>query len=325
MRHGERLDAVDPYGWFNSPAAKQYPFDCPLSEKGKLEVGNVALELAARSNGSFSCVVTSPFIRCVETAVEVCRTLNLPICIDMQLGEVFGPACFGEWRAPGPSRRHPEEVVSLVPPDVRKMSPVDFIGEEPAWPESIENARLRMVARVEQYAEWAARLEGVNFVLVTHGDCVGACLTLALAKPDGSINQVVEKVNYCGYALLEREWEAGEAAVGLLGESAHWRVQHGNVVVRDIETIEEFYALNSEEPTEEEPERTRNEQPPTSGTPFPTMMNPRKQAEALGDVDDLARGEGEADEVEYSERRRPPESRSAWSSCRMSTQGVKCV
>lgn len=235
MRHGERLDAADPSGWFKSPAAKRYPFDCPLSPKGRLQVGEVARELARKSSSSFSCVVSSPFLRCVETSVEVCRALGLPICIDMQLGEVFGPACFGEWSAPGPSRRNPDEVMASVPPDIRAVAPVDFIGEEPAWPESIEDARLRMVTRVEQYAEWAARLEGANFLLVTHGDCVGACLTLALAGADGTLSKVVDKVDYCGYALLERVWEPGEpTSLGLLDEAARWQVQHGRVVMRDL-------------------------------------------------------------------------------------------
>lgn len=233
MRHGERLDAVDPVGWYRSPAGQEYPFDCPLSSRGRMQVGNAARELAQRSSAAFSYVVTSPFIRCVETAVEVCRALKLPICIDMQLGEVFGPACFGEWSAPGPNRRNAEEVASFVPADLRKITPVDSIGKEPTWPESIEDARLRMVARVEQYTEWAARLEGVNFVLVTHGDCVGACLTLALARGDQGPSRVVEKVDYCGYALLERTWEPGEPSLGLMDETAQWEVQHGNVILRE--------------------------------------------------------------------------------------------
>jgi len=233
MRHGERLDAVDPVGWYHSAAGRKYPFDCPLSSKGRMQVGAVARELAQQSSGNFSYVVSSPYVRCVETAVEVCRALQLPMCIDRQLGEVFGPACFGEWSAPGPQRRSAEDVAACVPPDLRRLSPVDCIGQEPTWPESIEDARLRMVARVEQYAEWAARLDGVNFVLVTHGDCVGSCLTLALARGVPTAEKVVEKVDYCGYALLERTWDPGEPNIGLMDDTAKWQVMHGHVVLRD--------------------------------------------------------------------------------------------
>jgi len=233
MRHGERLDAVDPVGWYHSAAGRKYPFDCPLSSRGRMQVGAVAREMAQQSSGNFSYVVSSPYVRCVETAVEVCRALQLPMCIDRQLGEVFGPACFGEWSAPGPLRRSAEDVAACVPPDLRRLSPVDCIGQEPSWPESIEDARLRMVARVEQYAEWAARLEGVNFVLVTHGDCVGSCLTLALARGVPTAEKVVEKVDYCGYALLERTWDPGEPNIGLMDDTAKWQVTHGHVVLRD--------------------------------------------------------------------------------------------
>jgi len=198
-----------------------------------MQVGAVAREMAHQSSGTFSYVVSSPYVRCVETAVEVCRALHLPMCIDRQLGEVFGPACFGEWSAPGPLRRSAEDVAACVPPDLRRLSPVDCIGQEPTWPESIEDARLRMVARVEQYAEWAARLEGVNFVLVTHGDCVGSCLTLALARGVPTAEKVVEKVDYCGYALLERTWDPGEPNIGLMDDTAKWQVMHGHVVLRD--------------------------------------------------------------------------------------------
>mmetsp|Transcript_28067 Transcript_28067/g.89214 ORF Transcript_28067/g.89214 Transcript_28067/m.89214 type:complete len:411 (+) Transcript_28067:45-1277(+) len=245
MRHGERLDAVDPKSWYNSAAGKRYPFDCPLSANGRREVGDVARELAHSCKSGFSYVVTSPFVRCVETAVEVCRALKLPICIDRQLGEVFGPACFGEWSAPGPARRSPEEVAAFVPPDLRSTAAVDSIGQEPSWPESIEDARLRMVSRVEQYTEWAARLDGVNFVLVTHGDCVGACLTLALARTDGRLSHVVEKVGYCGYALLERTVDPARpvAALGLMDEAANWRVRYGHVALREMGLISDLEAV----------------------------------------------------------------------------------
>lgn len=309
MRHGERLDAVDPHGWFRSSAAKQYPFDCPLSAKGRMQVGDVARELAQRSSSCFSCVVSSPFVRCVETAVEVCRALSLPICIDMQLGEVFGPACFGQWSAPGPVRRNPEEVVTLVPPDVREMSPVDFIGEEPTWPESIEDARLRMVTRVEQYADWAARLEGVNFVLVTHGDCVGATLTLALARADGTLGQVVEKVDYCGYAILERVSEPGEPAVGLMDEAAKWQVQHGHVIMRDVDEG----GFDHDVPDEEVVPEGRGRRAVPLCTPCD--MASSKQAEALS---------GQILEAECFSFGEPVKSSTLWDKCRVA-EGVVCM
>jgi len=247
MRHGERLDAVDPVAWYHSAAGRKFPFDCPLSSKGRMQVGAVAREMAQQSSCKFSYVVSSPYVRCVETAVEVCRALQLPMCIDRQLGEVFGPACFGEWSAPGPQRRNAEEVAACVPPDLRRLSPVDCIGQEPTWPESIEDARLRMVARVEQYAEWAARLEGVNFILVTHGDCVGSCLTLALARGVPTAQKVVEKVDYCGYAMLERTWDPGEPNIGLMDDTAKWQVMHGHVVLRD-RSEPASYAMNGKNP-----------------------------------------------------------------------------
>jgi hypothetical protein len=147
--------------------------------------------------------------------------------------------CFGEFEAPGPPRRSPAEVEAFIPADIELIRPsastqgaTSFFGEAPAWGESLDEARLRTVGRVEQYAARAVRLGGASFILVTHADCVAACVTLALAaQQNGPKGRLVEKVNFCGYALLERNAEMHEADLGLMDEDAHWTVEHSNVVV----------------------------------------------------------------------------------------------
>lgn len=238
MRHGERLDHLDPQLWAKSQAAKRYPHDCPITDKGRRQATEVAQDLHHRLGDAFSLVVTSPYMRCVHTAVEVCRYLRLPLCIDAELGEIFGEMCFGSFKAPGPPRRSAAEVEAFIPADIELIRPLEsaqgsaFFGDAPEWGESLDEARLRTVGRVEQYAARAVRLRGASFILVTHADCVAACLTLALAgQRNAPKGRLVEKVNFCGYVLLERDAEMHQADLGLMDEDANWTAEYSNVVV----------------------------------------------------------------------------------------------
>lgn len=238
MRHGERMDARSPDEWRRTKDGKRYPYDAPLTEQGSRQAGEAARDLSHRFGHTFSLVVTSPYIRCIGTAVEVCRHLRLPLCIDQELGEVYGPMCFGACEdSRGPPRRSVAEVEALLPSDVQLVrigKAKGIIGCPTAWPESLDNARLRLVGRVEQYAARAARVGGASCILVTHGDCVAACLTLALAGQRGATQgRLVDKVNYCGYASLERDvGYHNEADLGLMDEEADWTVNYSNLTVQ---------------------------------------------------------------------------------------------
>lgn len=238
MRHGERFDQSNPNHWYNSEAAKRFPHDPPVTDRGRAQAVDAASTLSQRFGNEFSMVVTSPYMRCVGTAVEVCRYLRLPLCIDQEIGEVYGPMCFGDCQDPaGPPRRSMAEVEALLPSDIRLVRSKQLkanVGCPAKWPESIEDARLRMVGRVEQYAGRAARVAGASIILVTHGDCVAASLTLALAgqtaAPQG---RLVEKVNYCGYAAFERTLGYhNEPDLGLMDEDAGWTANYTNITVQ---------------------------------------------------------------------------------------------
>ncbi|CAL1163973.1 unnamed protein product, partial [Cladocopium goreaui] len=213
---------------------RRYPFDPPLTLTGAKQAKSVAKELFAKY-GDFSVVVSSPFIRCIETAVEICRVFNCGLCIDRQLGEVFSPAYFGPWDLPGPKMRSPEEICAYVPNDVRivgvgddegsKSNAEGFIGTTPQWPE--KNGKLRLAIRVEQLSEKAGKLGGANLVLVTHGDCVAGCLALASTKAELTA-PVVSKGPYCGFVVLERPFQADEPPKSLLDPAAGWNVYNGH-------------------------------------------------------------------------------------------------
>merc|ERR1719313_2307572 len=93
MRHAERRDASwDP---LDAPHVDEmWPFDPTLSKKGYAQAESAARALTD-ATGGFELVVSSPFRRCVETALAVCRASNAPLFIDPELGEIFETGIFG--------------------------------------------------------------------------------------------------------------------------------------------------------------------------------------------------------------------------------------
>lgn len=242
VRHGERLDHKDPQTWFRSELAQKYPFDCPLTDNGRVMARSVAEELR-QSGLDFALVVCSPYLRCVQTAAEMCEVLDLQLCIDAELGEIFGPRTHGHWEST-PSRRSLAELSDLVSIDGVPLLKSDrlvrneereFFGQPSTWPEALEDARLRMVSRVEQYLARSLQIRK-NFVLVSHGDCVAASLGLLLSCQSG-VRRVVTDINYCAYTVAQRPVDPADmVTLGLADSSAHWQVEFGNCQVSKFDS-----------------------------------------------------------------------------------------
>mmetsp|Transcript_67195 Transcript_67195/g.123750 ORF Transcript_67195/g.123750 Transcript_67195/m.123750 type:complete len:440 (-) Transcript_67195:133-1452(-) len=241
VRHGERLDQMDPAAWFNSDMGRAYPFDCPLTANGRKMAREVAEELQ-NSGTNFALVVSSPYVRCVQTAAEMCQVLGLPMCIDAELSEIYGPRTHGKWKRPPPKRSMQEisKLVTLAGTPLLESrffvrnDDEDFFGCEPEWPETLEDARLRLVSRAEQYLARGLQLRR-NFILVTHGDCVAASLGLLLSSQMGP-RRVVTKIQYCAYCVAERAVdEANPVPLGLADDSAGWELRFGNCQVSELD------------------------------------------------------------------------------------------
>jgi hypothetical protein len=173
----------------------------------------------------------------------MCEVLGLQLAIDAELGEIFGPRTHGQWKKP-PPRRGLEEISKLVELSGTPLAAssrlvrndgTDFFGSPPTWPESLEDARLRLVSRVEQYLARGLQMRR-NFVLVTHGDCVAASLGLLLSSQAGEVRRVVTKIDYCAYALAERMVEPTDAVpLGLADDAAGWHLHFGNCTVSELD------------------------------------------------------------------------------------------
>eukprot|EP00931_Biecheleriopsis_adriatica_P060553 TRINITY_DN36378_c0_g1_i1.p1 TRINITY_DN36378_c0_g1~~TRINITY_DN36378_c0_g1_i1.p1 ORF type:complete len:489 (-),score=53.08 TRINITY_DN36378_c0_g1_i1:553-2019(-) len=184
VRHAERADGFALFNglpWTRSEDFHRWPFDPPLSDAGELG----ALQTAEAIHGSVTkldaaidVVVTSPYLRCVQTAAVICAKLgpDTRLMIDVSVGEIFGPAIFGDCKP----EKHRRSLQSLLEECKRRGVEnvfANFFGTEPAWPESLQAGRQRFVESFLKYQERS--FNGCrSFIIVTHGDCVAAAATL---------------------------------------------------------------------------------------------------------------------------------------------------
>lgn len=71
MRHGDRLDNVDPL-WITQ---SERPWDPPLHQQGKTRAFTIGQRLRQTLGAPINRVFVSPFLRCLQTASEAVRAL----------------------------------------------------------------------------------------------------------------------------------------------------------------------------------------------------------------------------------------------------------
>lgn len=221
VRHAERADSVYAFykggRWTQSEDFCRYPVDPPLSDTG-LQAAAEDTAQVVRAFASDHCtqipiIVTSPYLRCVQTAAEICRELGpkARILIDRGLGEVFGPSIMGEVQPVCLVRPIDQIVQYCRELGVRCMSRA--IGEWPVWPEDLKSARRRYAHRFLEYLRRSA-VTRRNFVIVTHGDAVGASLSVMPSQA----GKRLEKVEFGGMFMASRSVSgASPSAASTLG------------------------------------------------------------------------------------------------------------
>eukprot|EP00929_Paragymnodinium_shiwhaense_P017949 TRINITY_DN12784_c0_g2_i2.p1 TRINITY_DN12784_c0_g2~~TRINITY_DN12784_c0_g2_i2.p1 ORF type:complete len:771 (+),score=144.97 TRINITY_DN12784_c0_g2_i2:292-2604(+) len=292
VRHCERADSVsgmiDGQRWYATEDYKQYPLDPPLSDAGLIAAADLADKLAGfvddvsftrkatdgsgsvnsmqsfRSSGSLlssedeavpqiGVVVTSPYFRCLQTAVAICEQFpNALLLVDNAMGEVYGPSVMGSAQ-PGANMLRPAKDAVEYCRSRGIAGRARVVGKWPEWPEDLRSARSRFAQRYLSYLHRSVRTRK-NFVIVTHGDGLAAVLSLMPSHR----NYFIEEVDYgAGFfahreattkgskqdlaALLEDGLEdIDEAATcqgGDLQAAEGWQVQSFDVKLRKMEAV----------------------------------------------------------------------------------------
>ncbi|GHE58231.1 hypothetical protein GCM10018785_29270 [Streptomyces longispororuber] len=198
LRHGET--PLTPEKRFSGSGGS----DPSLSDIGREQAVRVAAALAAR--GTVQAVVSSPLLRCQETARTVAARLGLDVHLEPGLRETD----FGAWEGltfAEVRERHPDELTAwLASPHVA-----------PPGGESFAEVTSRVsAARDKLLAAYAGR----TVLLVTHVTPVKTLVRLALGAPPESLF----RMELAAASLSAVAYYAdGNASVRLLNDTGHLR------------------------------------------------------------------------------------------------------
>ncbi|ONI22358.1 hypothetical protein PRUPE_2G124000 [Prunus persica] len=216
MRHGDRIDNFEPL-WVSQAAR---PWDPPLVQAGKDRAFCTGTKLRSDLGFQINRVFVSPFIRCVETAVQVVTALSasehptlskyesdqplpvdpskLKVSIEYGLCEMLNKEAIRGDLAPKDGQRwgfNIPELEALFPAGTVDQTVERVYKELPQWGESVTGARARYAEVILALAD---KYPTENLLLVTHGEGVGSSISLFL---EGA---TVYEVNYCAYSELRR-------------------------------------------------------------------------------------------------------------------------
>lgn len=209
VRHGDRTD--DDKTW-DEPILR--PWDPKITPKGIRRAYETGLEIKAimeRQQGAIQHVVSSPFMRCLQTAEEISKGLGLQKTIAVQngVGELMSARIVRDWdrgliAQQGlvyTSRERERRFGDRFPEHPRQpeMTPID-VGET-RYPSGGGYRRFR-----DNINEIASHESREHTVIVTHGDGVAAAVGLAL--PDV---QVYES-EFCSFVHLVRDLSSSDPA-----------------------------------------------------------------------------------------------------------------
>ncbi|MDH4316222.1 MAG: histidine phosphatase family protein [Gammaproteobacteria bacterium] len=199
VRHADRLDFADP-AW---AASATHPYDPPLSPMGTRQ----ARALAARlSTEAIAHLFSSPFLRCVESALAIARTHGL--CVKIEDG-------LSEWLNVGWFRNPPElqPVADLAARYTHVDTAYSSRGQA-RFGESGEEAIRRSATTCLRLAN---DFEG-NLLLVGHGASVLGSLTGLIGQ--SAVKGAFADAPYCSLSKVIRP-AGGNWRLAYAGDVSH--------------------------------------------------------------------------------------------------------
>ena len=192
-RHGNRQDFVDPNWSLEAPE----PYDPPLSADGVEQARRLGQRLRGEGIGA---IVTSPFLRTVQTAHHANEALGLPIYLEPGFGEFLHARSFD--RAP--------RLRALA--ELRGEYPQLADGYVPAWEQRYPETHPELLDRAQRALE--ALLDKLPGNLLVVGHAASVC---ALAMIDRDVQRI--ECPLC--ALFCLEYEDGRWRLSLDADIAH--------------------------------------------------------------------------------------------------------
>ncbi|CAJ1455388.1 unnamed protein product [Effrenium voratum] len=196
VRHAERADSHEAFdAWCTAEDAEQHPLDPPITKQGLLQAQELA-EALSRQKVEFQVVISSPFLRCLQTATVLAEHFNASILLDQELCEVLGPDVY-EVEPPEVPWRAVAKMKSLLQEtSASRLNSARLMGQRPKWPEQLGAARCRYAKRFFDYLR-RARHTKRSCILVSHGHMVQVCASVLPA----CMQRKIISVDYAGVVL----------------------------------------------------------------------------------------------------------------------------
>ncbi|KAJ2784541.1 hypothetical protein H4R18_001081 [Coemansia javaensis] len=210
VRHGERVDHVDESWAQTAPA----PYDPPLTQEGRRQAqrtGALICRLEQEGEGAGAAqqtsyrILTSPFLRCAQTAEELYRGFRREECaqgsssskgspwmvaVEPGLSEVLSENYFAQ--------RPPDGIIAARRGEIAGGAVCDGMAHDdayvaardalPGYPEHFQDMMARFVATLDYVAGTLLAADGPRqvVVLVTHGAGINALLWATARQLRGS-------------------------------------------------------------------------------------------------------------------------------------------
>nr|VDD62377.1 unnamed protein product [Brassica oleracea] len=209
MRHGDRMDRFEPL-WASTA---ERPWDPPLIHDGKVRAFHTGQRISSHVAFPIHRVFVSPFLRCIQTAVEVVAGLSavpsidnskLKVAIEFGLCEILNSLAIKSNVGPkdGKFDFRISDLEAMFPEGTVDHN-VDMVYKElPQWGESAEGFRERYVNTLKVLAQ---KYPSENLLLITHRGGVSTILYKYLKDATKRL------VNYCGCVDLRRQDGFGES------------------------------------------------------------------------------------------------------------------
>eukprot|EP01064_Diplonema_japonicum_P028960 TRINITY_DN4569_c1_g1_i2.p1 TRINITY_DN4569_c1_g1~~TRINITY_DN4569_c1_g1_i2.p1 ORF type:complete len:322 (+),score=65.30 TRINITY_DN4569_c1_g1_i2:51-1016(+) len=183
VRHGEREDHTN-QGWKG-----RYKADPPLSKRGLRQ---------AEDTGSFLTdseprpvvIFCSPFLRTLQTAGEIARSMKVPICVEPGLSEFLSARTFKAEPKLNPSSMEGLPIDSSYTP---------LLSNLPSFPEKEHQAAQRFLSTVTALADLNPT---ASIICVTHRFGAASLIDSCLSRIRSA---TVRPVGYCSVTCLVRK------------------------------------------------------------------------------------------------------------------------
>lgn len=216
VRHTERADslwsAAHESAWQGSEDFAKFPTDPPLSANGLVEAQEIGQRVYSWAQDSASVVhlvISSPYMRCVQTATEICKELgpSTRLLIDCSLSEVHSPDVLGD-AEPRHITRPLQDAIAYA--QSRGVNCKDqSVGRYPVWPETLRSARWRFAQRFLAHLHRSLKVRR-NCIIVSHAECVGVALSMMPSQVESGRH--VAKVEFGGMFLARRQTQEANAS-----------------------------------------------------------------------------------------------------------------